>query len=167
MVEVYWICIKTVRFSILVNGEPAGFFPSERGLKQGDPLSPMEGFNSIMRVSTQNNWIKGFSLGNQTGEDLPPLICRWHWHLLWCKGRSSQLHQNGPDDFWGNFWTLKLRKCLNLQCRANIVNCKLEVPCDISGDAIGKQSQGVRDLRWDYWEDRRRNLPVGNHSFFL
>ena len=32
-----WInfCIKTVRFSILVNGEPVGFFPSKRGLRKG------------------------------------------------------------------------------------------------------------------------------------
>jgi len=60
-----WIdfCIKTTRFSILVNGEPVGFFPAERGLRQGDPLSPflfiivMEGFDSLMRKALENNWI--------------------------------------------------------------------------------------------------------------
>uniref|UniRef100_A0A2N9H7P6 Reverse transcriptase domain-containing protein n=1 Tax=Fagus sylvatica TaxID=28930 RepID=A0A2N9H7P6_FAGSY len=34
-------CISTARFSILVNGCPRGFFPSSRGLRQGDPLSPL------------------------------------------------------------------------------------------------------------------------------
>ncbi|RVW15857.1 putative ribonuclease H protein [Vitis vinifera] len=35
-----WSCISTARFSVLVNGVPAGFLPSTKGLRQGDPLSP-------------------------------------------------------------------------------------------------------------------------------
>ena len=38
-----WIysCIFTIQFSVLVNGSPANFFGSSRGLRQGDPLSLM------------------------------------------------------------------------------------------------------------------------------
>ncbi|KAL6348571.1 hypothetical protein AAG906_016083 [Vitis piasezkii] len=35
-----WSCISTAKFSVLVNGVPAGFFSSSKGLRQGDPLSP-------------------------------------------------------------------------------------------------------------------------------
>jgi hypothetical protein len=38
-----WIahCVSSMWFSILVNGSPNGFFGSSRGLRQGDPLSPL------------------------------------------------------------------------------------------------------------------------------
>ena len=62
-----WIelCIKIVRFSVLLNGEPVGYFPSERGLRQGNLLA-MEGFDSMMRIATQHRWIRGFHIGDKT-----------------------------------------------------------------------------------------------------
>ena len=35
-----WSCLSSTKFSVLVNRVPTGFFPSTKGLRQGDPLSP-------------------------------------------------------------------------------------------------------------------------------
>uniref|UniRef100_A0A2N9IMC9 Reverse transcriptase domain-containing protein n=1 Tax=Fagus sylvatica TaxID=28930 RepID=A0A2N9IMC9_FAGSY len=73
-----WIrtCISTVRFSIMVNGSPSGFFGSSRGLRQGDPLFRllfllvMEVLSQMLRQTEEAGLIRGFKAGKARGSGL-------------------------------------------------------------------------------------------------
>ena len=89
------ICVKTVTYSILVNGEPRGLIHPSRGIRQGDPLSPFlfllytEGLNGLIKQAKVNGDIHGFSLCRRgpklthllfTDDSL--LFCRQQWRSV-------------------------------------------------------------------------------------
>jgi len=61
-------CIRTVTYSILINGQPHGLITPTRGLRQGDPLSPYlfilcaEVLSSLLQHSSKEGLISGVSL---------------------------------------------------------------------------------------------------------
>ena len=60
----------------MINGLPAGFFNSSRGVRQGDPLSPflfvivMEAFSRMVKATTDHNLISGFAVGARGSEQV-------------------------------------------------------------------------------------------------
>lgn len=67
-----WIieCLKTSYVSVLVNGSPTKEVRMERGLRQGDPISPFlflivaEGFNMLMKKAVDNGKFNGYKFEN-------------------------------------------------------------------------------------------------------
>ncbi|GJW49120.1 reverse transcriptase domain, reverse transcriptase zinc-binding domain protein [Tanacetum coccineum] len=68
-----WIeaCFKSSRISVLVNGSPTGEFSMERGIRQGDPLSPFlyliaaEGLNVTLKEAVSKGIYKGVQIGRE------------------------------------------------------------------------------------------------------
>ena len=95
-----WIkwCISTASLSVLVNGSPAGFFPSSRGLRQGDPLSPylfvigMKTLSCLLNRTTDGNYLFGTKMADGRGEEL--VISHLLYvddTLLFCKADNDEL----------------------------------------------------------------------------
>ena len=71
-----WRCISTAKFSVLVNGVPASFFPSAKGFRQGDPLSPylfvmgMEVLSALIRRAIAGGFLSGCRIRGRRRSDL-------------------------------------------------------------------------------------------------
>ena len=62
------MCVRSVTYSIMLNGQPHGLISPSRGLRQGDPLSPYlfllatEGLNALFNQAELDGDIRGVSL---------------------------------------------------------------------------------------------------------
>lgn len=61
-------CVTTITYSVFVNGQPTEYITPERGLRQGDLLSPYlfilcaEGLSAFLRRAHEEGNIKGLSI---------------------------------------------------------------------------------------------------------
>jgi hypothetical protein len=64
-------CVTSANIAVLINGDPTSFFKSERGLRQGCPLSPylfiliMEGLSILLSRSISDHKISGIKVSKQ------------------------------------------------------------------------------------------------------
>ena len=74
-INLVMVCVRTVTYSVLVNGEPCGMIHPTRGIRQGDPLSPFhfllctEGLNGMIKKSRKkrgNTWVLSLQKGTKT-----------------------------------------------------------------------------------------------------
>ena len=90
--------IPTIQFSVLINGSPVDFFSSSRGLRQGDPLSPLlflimiEVFSRMLRRVEGAGLIHGFNLeGRKEGGERVSHLLFADDTILFCDANVEQI----------------------------------------------------------------------------
>ncbi|XP_059288373.1 uncharacterized protein LOC132041681 [Lycium ferocissimum] len=136
------------------------------GLRQGDLLSPflfiiaMEGLDSMMRIASQNSWIRGFNVRNRANEAMEIS------HLLYaddtvvfCEANQEQICHlrvilvvfeacSGLKVNWRKSSIFPVKEVQQIQVLASILNCKIEnLPTVYLGMPLGSMHKAVKI--WD------------------
>ena len=93
-IKLLMLCVTTVSYSILVNGEPKGLIHPSRGIRQGDPISPFlfllgtEGLHGLISKTAAQGDIRGYSLCRNSPQ-LTHLLFSDD-SLLFCRSTSQE-----------------------------------------------------------------------------
>ena len=170
-----WIkwCISTASFSVLVNGSPTGFFPSSRGLRQGDPLSPylfvigMETLSRLLNRANVGNYFSGTKFVDGRGEEM--VISHLLYAddtLLFCKADKDELKFISWTLMWfkavsGLKINLNKSEIIPIGTVANMEELALELGCKVGtlpttylGLPLGAKHKALSV--WDSVEERFR-----------
>lgn len=94
-----WVmkCVTTVTYSVLINGSPTKKIIPQRGLRQGDPLSPYlyllctEGLSSLLTYAMERNLIHGFK-ASRNGPQISHMLFADD-SLLFCQANERECQQ--------------------------------------------------------------------------
>ncbi|XP_070022043.1 uncharacterized protein LOC142177522 [Nicotiana tabacum] len=96
-------CVKTVNYSILVNGESTAQFDAAKGLRHGDPISPFLFALAMKYLSRKLNELKGNKEFKYQPKCSKLAMLIYHVHLIYCYFLEEMLmatidQQNGSQN---------------------------------------------------------------------
>ncbi|RVW35450.1 hypothetical protein CK203_097227 [Vitis vinifera] len=149
-----WSCISSAKFSILVNGVHAGFFPSSKGLRQGDPLSPylfvmgMEVLGALIRRAVEGDDTIVFCEANKDH------LSHLSWILFWFEAASGLKINLGKSEI------IPVGEVEDIEELAVEIGCRVgSLPSQYLGLPLGAPNKA--SSVWDGVEERmRRRLAL-------
>ncbi|WKA05206.1 hypothetical protein VitviT2T_023185 [Vitis vinifera] len=176
--RIKWIewCISTVRFSVLINGSPSGFFQNSRGLRQGDPLSPylfvitMEVLSCLLRRVISGGFLSRWRVRGRGGEGI--LISHLLFAddtLVFCEESHDQLTYLSWLLMWfeacsGLRVNLEKSELIPVGRVHDIEDLTLELGCKVGGLPLGAPFKS--EVVWDGVEEKfRKRLAIWKRQY--
>lgn len=150
---------------ILVNRSPNGFFSPQKGLRQGDPLSPvlfilgMEELTQLLVRAKELQWIQGFQVGrNHNTSGTVSHLLYADDTLIFCGADSQQVNHLNMTLMVFESTSLHINmlksknypvnEVPNLEVLAEILSCKTDsLPTTYLGLPLGALSSSLLDVQ--------------------